>query len=171
MLNQNEYNGFAELKKELCKKTKKPLLHPAYYVYLIMGVLMFGGSGVWFELITFMNGEGLSEKSLKTALATYSLAIVGASGVQIALDDDFSKGFRGISLLAIMLLIIFSYAGYSIGGLGFLILVICVIFSIWVWWVANSSNASLLDRAPSNAATGGDPTKQLAGSIDNKIKI
>ena len=163
-------NGFALLWKEIRERTCTPMKHVTFWVYLLLGVVLCSGLGVWFEVIRYVYAANDAKPdSILVALLTFFPALVGSSSLQMV----FGSEMKGLRAFALLLAVIFAL-GASWLAFGrptdFYVAMDCAIgFSaaaVWIWWIANGADPSFRDNIPLNAPIGGDTSTPLSGSLD-----
>ena len=182
-------SDWAYLSRELRRRSTEPFKHVPFVFYLVVAVIVFGGLGIWVELVKLllasppaaqpsaMPGATLAPagpdiSSLITALVTYFPALIGSAALQFSLAlikrtdktlISFALFILVTSSAAAILLSIFS-AAHS-GGVLCLGVLLCI-GAVWVWVIANADDDTFR-RVPSkvDAASGGDPDRELPGSL------
>lgn len=163
-------NGFYLLWKDIWGRTCEPTKHVTFWVYLLLGVILCSGLGVWFEVIRYAYGTSDAKlDSILVALLTFFPALVGSSSLQMV----FASEAKGLRAFALLLVVVFALAALwlAFGRPADLseALIYAVLFSagaVWIWWIANGADPSFRDNIPANAPIGGDPTVPLPGSLD-----
>lgn len=179
-------NSFALLWRELRNRFGRHLLDATYWFYISLSVVVFGGVGVWVELIDLFSLHlGRSDSScgfvdtilsqprnLAIAMVGYFPAIAGASLChEIIGTEDKKKYYRSfalfilviIGILAIVssILIRHDYIGYSL-----VLSIFSILLAILMCWIAYSPLTSVSDDTNPDAAAGGDDSLALPGSTD-----
>lgn len=152
----NTDNGFKLLWEWFVITMKKPLKCVIFWVYFIVGVLLFGGAGIW--SLWFSS----SKPSLLMAVCSFYLAIAGASCMDFIFSEDERKYIRGFSifwamLLCVLTLFAFFKENYWIASLA-------TIISLVLWWLANAENPKLTDIARPLSPVGGDANGEVNGT-------
>jgi len=163
-------NGFALLGKDIWWRTCAPMKHVTFWVYLLVGVVLCSGLGVWFEVIRYAYGESNAKPdAILVALLTFFPALVGSSSLQMVFASE-AKGLRAFSmLLAVIFALAACWLAFGRPANFSTAMVWALIFSaaaIWIWWIANGADPSFRDNVPVNAPVGGDPSAPLSGSLD-----
>jgi hypothetical protein len=161
-------NSFLLLRQELRQRLARPIRQFSFWVYILIGVVLFGGIAVWVELAKLIPGIGATAhvESIRTAIDTYFPAIGCAAAVQLAFAAENKKYlvsfgylvtvFFAVSSVLLILLertpaTLFSWIGDLIG---------CFL-AILMWWIANG-----LDRTYRDIL---DPEAPLGGSLETPI--
>jgi len=131
-----------------------PFWSSTFYAHLIGGVILLGGSGVWFALIK-------SQRSIEettTALLGYFASLVGAALLEFSDDEQpFIRTFGIFSAIVLIYLALLLVA--LLGAVGQLVVAIFgSILGLAYWWVANGLNRRFTHDINPNSAIGGDPS-------------
>ena len=151
------WKGFFEIIKN---RMREPRQNPGYGLYFILIVVLVGGLGFWINVFSF------DLLMLKKSLATYFIAILATSAVDISLHDFekekyYKKAFQLSAYLVLTLGVIIVIFAESIW-----LLIIYTIISWSVWWFANADNSTILGPPPKlNKATG--ENQAIRGDLDN----
>jgi len=163
-------NSFLLLGGELRQRLARPVRQFSFWVYVLIGVVLFGGIAVWVELVKFIPGIGATPhvESIRTAIDTYFPAIGCAAAVQLAFAAENKKYlvsfgylltvvFAVSSVLLILLerrpATLFSWLG-DIGG---------CFAAIVMWWIANGLDRTYQDVVNPEAPLGGSLETPIAG--------
>lgn len=166
-MNSSSAGSWRLLVKELLDRFIDPWKHPSFLGYFLGGVVLFGALGVWFELSELFGPPDprSADSSLRIALLGTFPAILGPACMQILWSEaaKFLKTFSMVVLLATLVAAVYfarpvvtdaqavrAYGWLTAGAMLF-------------WWIANANNPELLDNI--DAPTGGDPNKDLSGSL------
>ncbi|MFD1703521.1 hypothetical protein ACFSCV_10950 [Methylopila henanensis] len=169
-LTSTSTNGFTLLGKDIWGRTCSPMRHVTFWVYLLLGVVLCSGLGVWFEVIRYAYGTNEAKPdAILVALLTFFPALVGSSSLQMVFGSE-AKGLRAFALL---LVVVFALAASWLAfgrPTDFSVAMRWALFfsvvAIWIWWIANGADPSFRDTVPVNAPIGGDPSVPLSGSLD-----
>jgi len=147
-----------------------PAAQVSFWVNLVIGVIAFGGIGVWFELLKHFTStlpEG-NFSNLTTALNTYFPASVWAASMQMVMAEEDKKYLRsfayGISSILLVLSIVLLFgedvitARWSL-GLGLMASIVAIV----MWWVANGREEMFHDVVEPDAPIGGSVSSLLKG--------
>lgn len=165
-------NSFKLLREELRYRIHLPVGQVSFWAYLVLGVVAFGGLGIWLEIYRLATGaSGASLDSLKTAAITYAPTLVGSSMMQLVLADGPVKYLRSfgwstglVSLAGSMLLIVHQDA---LNTKALFVLAAAVsAFAVGLWWVANGTEKVFQDTVSADDPVGGDLGTELPGSTD-----
>ncbi|WP_131618215.1 hypothetical protein [Roseivivax marinus] len=162
---------YKQFRSEVWRRTSKPLSDATFIFYVVFGILIFGGLGVWIEVMKIILSPGGSNwRGILTALAAFYPALIGAACLQLVLESVrkseklmavFSVGVLLLTIIAAVVFGVFEfnsvYTGVSFWGTIFL-----SITGIWVWCVANGDNPDLQTTDP-YAPSGGDTSRKLKG--------
>lgn len=134
-----------------------------------IGVLGAGGLGIWLEVWKLMiDSDVRNLDSLRTAIATFFPAVIGATSLQMAFEDEL-KSNRGVAFCAVfVLLIIFMMmADKRLPDIvAFPLGILASAASLWTWCATNG-NSPALQELPVNAPVGDLPLDaELSGSGD-----
>lgn len=135
-----------------------------------VGLVFAGGMGIWLEIYKLVFAPEVNGlDSLRTAISTFFPAVIGATSLQMAFEDQL-KSNRGVAVCAaFLLLIIFMMMAdkHLPDGVAFPLGILASLASLWTWCAANGNSTSF-QELPINAAIGGDLPLDaaLAGSDD-----
>lgn len=160
--------------KELKRRTRNPLSDATFIFYVVFGVLVFGGLGVWIEVVkVYLPGQSVDTQGIRTALAVFYPALIGAASLQLVLES-VRKSETLMSVFAISSLLIMIIAAILLGLIEFFQSSASLIFwmscalsvlGVWVWVVANADNPDLKTRSNPENASGGDVSRKLKGDV------
>lgn len=153
------------LGKDLWDRFFVPWKHPSFLWYFLGGVVLFGGLGVWFELIDLFGQHSPNpDAPLRTALLSTFPAILGPACMQIMWSDaaKYLKTFATAVLIGgIALAIVYARPivadATAVHAYSWL-----TAASMLVWWLANAYQKEFHDI---DAPTGGNPDRQLPGDL------
>lgn len=159
------------LGRELKKRTWEPLGSVAFVVYFFLSTILFGCLGISIEVVKLMQSPCPAELAgVITAVIAYFPTLVGPTALQLmfASHKRNETTFVAVSVLilcvsgvAAIVLATFSPihpVAVLVIGIG------CSLVAIWMWWIANGGDPTF-KSAPPDAATGGDPTRGLGGTL------
>lgn len=165
-------NSFIPLFRELQSRVATPAGQVSYWVYMLLGIVGFGGVAIWVELVRFGLASPCTRHvdSIATAINTYFPAVGCAAAVQLAYaaENAKKKYLFSFSLLVgflfavfALLVLVFQQAAISVwsvlvGSLG------CLLAFVMAW-IANSEEAIYHDEINLDATLGGSPEKPLSG--------
>ena len=163
-------NSFALLGHELWKRLTLPLGQFTYWTYVITGVVIFGGLGIWMEWVKwyFFNPDGkVTTEGIRLAITTYFPAVGCAAGYQMMLSERqrsylFSFGFMATVLFIVCCIFTFLF-GLRSPGFGLDLGIGCSVLAILLFWIANAHDKTLQD-ADFEAPVGGSTAVPLAGT-------
>ena len=167
----NEGGQWRRLFEELGRRTREPARQPPFVGFVLTGVVLFGGLGIWVELLklSFATGE-VTYDGLETSIITFYPALIGSSAIQLVLacwNKDKSLMSVGITTLC------FSFVAAILLALSehnhpYLVLTAgsaLSCFAIWLWWITNGDDPTFKAATPIDAATGGEVDRQLPGTL------
>lgn len=156
--------------REIKRRTLQPLSRFPFIIYVIVAIIGLGCLGIWVELIKLaLQTPTASQNAVLTALCTFFPALIGSTAFQLILGSTgrSDKIFVSIGYFVLIL------------GLGGVILITlfsaqfpdrtywaAVLFSggaVWLWWITNGDDPTY-KSTPVDAASGGDPGRDLKGN-------
>ena len=162
-------NGLMETVKLVWGRTKAPIGHFVFWVYLIIGVIFFGGLGIWLEFYLFLYNPTATSTALRSALLTYFPALIGSISLQMIFEQPQNRRLMGFAVI---------YAFIFLGLAFFLILkpqlseyvtfpvsIFCCLAAVWIWWIANALNPAFRDNINIEAPLGGPPSASTKGDL------
>ncbi|AXS40168.1 hypothetical protein [Breoghania sp. L-A4] len=170
----SEYNR--EFLKELRRRTKTPLSDLTFIFYLVFGVVLFSGFGVFVEIVKYwFSGSPLDVQGLqgvRAALAVFYPALIGAASLQLTLEAvKNSKTLMAVFAISSLLIMLIAAAVLGIQEFRqegpkhiFSLSFILSLFGLWIWTVANADNPDLKTKPKPEDAVGGSVTRKLPGS-------
>lgn len=174
MAEDNDISSYAKLRKELWRRTIDPFSQPPFVFYVVTGVVLFGGLGVWVELVKLclsdMRGDS---EALVTAVITFFSTLAGAATIQLNYSS-YEKSDKDLGSFALLLMCLFACAGVLLAFFGhaypasvLFFGVICSLAATWVWWITNGDEPTFrATKKDVDAAVGGDPERDLPGNLD-----
>lgn len=159
--------GLVYLRAELKRRALEPITHVTFWVYFVIGVLAFGGFGVWFEVFRLSQSQG-SLESVHTALFTFFTALAGSSALQLI----FSKVEKPLIAFAALYFLCFIGLAFwqsflkpvdplqAFGG----VLVGCVL-AIAMWWLTSGQDDAYKDDVNFASAVGGRTDVRPQGDL------
>ena len=104
---------------ELKRRTKSPLTDLTFIFYVFFGVLVFGGLGVWIEVVKiYIPGQSGDMQGIRTALSVFYPALIGAASLQLVLES-VRKSETLMSVFAVSALLIMIIAAILLGLIEF----------------------------------------------------
>lgn len=166
-------SSWVTLFRELRKRTVEPVFHASFVMYFCVAVVLVGGSGVWFEMHSYLLHVPTSEhplpstSALRIAVITFFPALAGSSCMQLIWAEDHHKSLRAFAITALAALTgtVFAIAPSAVSNSAALWTgVVASVIALWTWWIANAKQRDLLDidAATGKRDTGGD----LPGNLD-----
>lgn len=173
-INHEEEGDFAYLRRELRRRTSEFPKSFTFFAYVVAGVIMLGGLGVWTELLKLTyaapNPDGLD--GVFTAVATYYPAVAGTASFQLLLIasgkvDRVLTGF-GILVIAVSITAAMSLTFLRAAFPTFCLVaaVVLAIFSIWIWIVTNADDP-IYKSVPVDAPSGGPTSRDPKGDLSD----
>lgn len=168
---QSLYDGNQRLRAEVVRRWTAPRRDPTYLLFFITSLVFFAGAGFWLELLKLTFGIGETDQSisaLRTAIATYFPAVLGAAAMQLAISETL-RSLRALGqLLAwvfVCLALVLVFAVNLADAWALFIGLLCSACALAVWWIVNADDKALRDdQPPPEAATGGvDAAAPLLG--------
>ncbi len=163
---------YALLGRELWRRTREPLGHPSFVLYVFVAIVIFGACGVWIELYSYFAATGSrTGDGVRTAILTFFPSLAAAAGSQLVWNERLKRmralAFAMLTVLIVAALLLFQdpfkNVPAAIGG------TICSILATWMWWVANADERSYLDEPTDPAASvgGSNPAVALSGNLND----
>ena len=162
-------NGFVHLGLELRRRTMAPIRHATFWFYIALGVVLFGGAGIWLEIIKYIYGSsGSNSASILTALVTFFPALIGSSSLQLVFQDT-TKPLKAASMTWIIffsILAIWLTLDHDIlKSVAFPCAIIAFFSALWTWWLANADDTTFRDLLDPDGPVGGRTDQTLAGDL------
>lgn len=165
------YNGLKAAGQEIIRRLSKPISQITFWIYLALAVVGLGGLAIWVELWRYFHPMATGANphspldSLKLALATVFPAIVGASALELVLNDDKMARNLGLVFLSICALLAIYLLGFGnpSDGLAIFLGALGCVGAVFVWWIASGLDDIFQDRSKPDDAVGGDPRRDLPG--------
>jgi chromate transport protein ChrA len=145
---------------ELKRRFKAPYQSVTFYAHLFVGVIIFGGLGVY---IAIWRSHWILEE-ISAALLGYFPALVGAALLEFDSEEQpylRSFGFCALGFFSVLA----ALTVFNKCVLQLIFALLGTILGILFWWVANGNNPRFRDVKPNNAI-GGDASGNLARSAD-----
>ncbi len=144
-------NYFPPLVSELKGRVTTPIGHPSFLVFFFGGIIFFGGSGVWYEMLgteTFASVGGNSGR-IVSSVVTYFPAVAGVTVLQGILGEreSYMRGF--FTFMALILLTPSAYLLFSTPVLTnwvIFLVIACTVITLLLAWILHANQASLFDR-------------------------
>lgn len=155
--------------RELHKRARSGFRHAPFKMAFWVGLVFAGGMGIWLEVYKLIFDPEITKlDSLRTAISTFFPAVIGATSLQMAFEDEL-KANRGVAVCAaFVLLIVFMMMAdrHLPDGLAFPLGILASLASLWTWCAANGNSRSF-QEIPNTAAIGDLPLDApLAGGQD-----
>jgi hypothetical protein len=159
------------LGNQIRQRTLQPATSFPFLVYLLIGVVLFGGLGIWAEILRLVIAKPPVELAgLIVAVLTFFPTLIGSTTLQLILASSSNSDKVMISF-ALLVLFIFLAAAVLLPFFSvshprtvLALAVVCSLAAIWVWWITNGLEPTFHSRQPDDA-TGGDPQRPMAGSF------
>lgn len=167
-----------EMFGELHRSAREGFKHAPFKMAFWIGVVVFGGLGIWFEVYNLAKEVALSGKPLpadylrplRIAVAVFFPAIAGATSLQMVFEENpkAHRGFAVCAALLFLLCLIPTTDRELPDGFGLAIGAALSGISLWIWCAANGRSATYhsspdapLGEKPLDEAMSGDA--DLAG--------
>ncbi|MBR1285361.1 hypothetical protein JQ597_25250 [Bradyrhizobium sp. AUGA SZCCT0177] len=181
--------GYTKLRRELRRRTVEPFFQPPFVFYVLTGVVLFGGLGIWVELAKLLLANGTAPvgvgtesvlpvhsklEPLVTAVITFFSTLAGASTIQLNYSS-YEGTNKAIGSFALLLMCCFAALALLLALLGssqprivLLLGAICSLAAVWVWWITNGDEPTFREITPKDAeaAVGGNPERELPGTLE-----
>ena|SRR5947209_2660727 len=162
---------------ELCHRAKAPAKHFTFVAYVVIGIVICGGTSVWVELVKYLGGLGATAnlESIRTAINTYFPAIGCAAAIQLVLAAETRKYLSAFGLMAACFFSVSSallllLQRSPVTRISWILPTVGCFFAIAMWWISNATERVFLDTAPpSDAALGGPLNTDLSGDTANFV--
>ncbi|GLS00441.1 hypothetical protein GCM10007859_04470 [Brevundimonas denitrificans] len=169
--------------EQLGKRTVGPIKSFPFVVYVLIGIVLFGGLGIWAELLRLtvaqtppaVTGAIPVPPALTgviTAILTFFPTLIGSTSLQLILSSANTSD-KVMIAFAIMILFLFLTAAillpFFAGSYPLEVLAAGIASSlaaIWVWWITNGSD-SIFQTHHVAAPSGGDLNQALKGGFDD----
>jgi hypothetical protein len=166
---QPQESDWAYLKRLLRTRTVDPVHELPFVIYVFLGIILFGGLGIWTELLKYFLSDKPDLSGLITAIMTFFPTLVGATSIQLILAASEDKVMVSFALLILCcfltaaILLPFFSSSYPCA-------VLCVaallsLGAVWVWWFTNSEDPTYRKKPRTDAATGGSVNKPVSGDL------
>jgi hypothetical protein len=159
-------NSFVLLGRELRQRIKRPVGHFSFWVFILLGVILFGGIAIWVELVKLIPGIGGTPRieSLRTAIDTYFPAIGCAAAVQLAFAGESKKylvsfGYMVTVLFAVFAVLMILLERTPATVLSWFFSIVCCLLAIFMWWIANGLDRTFQDIVVNMEAPVGGPVE------------
>jgi len=165
------HNGFIWMGRELRRRLVEPARHFSFWGFLVFGIIIFGGSGFWFECAKHYFSAHDNSDAIRTALVTFAPAVAGFASLQIIADKNAKQQWRLSGGLCIAILALtagwLTFDHSMRAWLGFIYAGLFAAFAIVIWWVGNADELFLQDETDPAAPVGGDTDAPPVGDVSN----
>lgn len=140
-----------------------------FWAYFITGIVIFGGIGVWIEVVDLVieklksPAKTLDFSKLNGALLFYITTLLGGISSQVFLDDDIPKNIKSGSWILIILVYFFTagiaYTQSKFPDKSYDYFIVCLfltIISLSIAWLINAFNKTLDEPKINTAPLGGE---------------
>lgn len=160
---------------ELHRSAREGFNHAPFQMAFWIGVVVFGGLGVWFEVYNLIKELAFGStvlppeylRPLRIAVAVFFPAIAGATSLQMVFEEN-PKAHRGFAVCAALLFILCLIPTTDRqlpDGFGLGIGIILSGISLWIWCAANGRSSTY--QSSPDAPLGEKPLDEaLAGGGD-----
>ncbi len=162
-------NSFALLVRDLWERLCAPVGQFSYWTYVFLGIVVFGGLGIWWELgkFIFFDVDGnAGTDGVRLAIITYFPAVGCSAAYQLQLGEKHRSYLRSFGTLASVFFMLCCVLAFLVGlkspSKSLTMAVVCSVLAVVMFWVANAHDKSLQDADP-EAAVGGSTSTKLAG--------
>ena len=157
--------------RQLRERTRDPAKNVPFVFYVFLGPFLFGGLGVWVEIVKLTISTTPAEySSLITAISTFYPALGCSTALQLVLASA-SKNDRVLISFALMMLfavlapaILLQFFSTLHPKIVLELSLLCSICAVWLWWMTNGGDPTYMMPAP-DAATGGQVDRKLPGDL------
>lgn len=161
--------GVAYLKRELGHRFFSPMGHFTFWVYLLVGVIFFGGFGFWYEALPLMlERPGSTSAGVFTAMLTFFPALAGSSALQLLFADG-EKPLKAFSVfysfVLIALAVWLGFARPTTEWLSFTVASIGSVLAIVMWWLTSGVDPAFDDAIDDRKTLGPDPSVEPQGDL------
>lgn len=168
----NQGNSFVLLGSELKSRLLAPVGQVSFWVFLLLGVVLFSACGVWVELGKYGLSETRNLDGVRTAVLTFFPALACTATMQIIFSENEKKYLRSVGYAVGLLLILcaiglLAFDKHFSSNVSLLIGGIASLISIVTWWVANGYEGMFYDNLTGDEPTGGDPAGRLNGDVSS----
>lgn len=174
-MNVDKSKPVIEVFRDLNASAREGFRHAPFQMAFWVGVVVFGGLGVWFEFYSLVKEIIFSAKPLppdalrplRIAVAVFFPAIAGATSLQIVFEENTKahKGFAVCAGLLFILCLIPTTDRDLPDGCGLILGFFLSIVSLWIWCAANGR--SLTYHSSPDAPVGEKPfDEKMSGDGD-----
>ncbi|PBB14194.1 hypothetical protein CK231_10780 [Mesorhizobium loti] len=163
-------NDWAYLWDQIKRRTFEPVKAVPFVIYILLGIVLFGGLGIWTEALKVIISDRPPELAgLLTAVMTFFPTLIGSTAIQLVLASSQNKILMSFALfilfvfLAVAILLPFFSASHPWTVLT--IASIASVCAIWTWWFTNSTDPIYRHRVPIDAPSGGPTNNPLKGNL------
>ncbi|MBX8548830.1 MULTISPECIES: hypothetical protein [Pseudomonas syringae group] len=163
-----------QFRASLLSRTVKPAKHPTFVMFFALGIVVFGGIGIWVEILrlnVFLSKEA-TFTSVCFAINVFYPSLGCASMLQFIVGN-YPKALKAFGCL---LCFIFIGACLLIGlrqlytPIGLCVEIALSALALWAWWIANAENPDYLDADDATAYGPVDTNTPLPGDL-NGFKV
>ena len=163
-------NDWAYLWDEIRRRTREPVRAVPFVIYVILGIVLFGGLGIWTEILKIIISDKPVEiAGLLTAVMTFFPTLIGSSCIQLVLASSRNKIMMSFALLilfvflAVAILLPFFSTTHPCAVLA--VALFSSLCGIWTWWFTNSADPTFRHKVPIDAPSGGPTGNPLKGNL------
>lgn len=175
MNNKDQRSSLCLMREFICTQTIKPLSHITFWMYMIIGIIVLGGLGFWFEFFKYLKNKDTTD-AIKTALIMFAPPLLNTSAIQMCLSKKKVELHTKSAVffiaffvnLACFFLLFFDplFDSWSF----ILTMVFILVVTIWIALLQSSLNEDLYDF--SIEPLGPDPNEtQLPESKKRKVQM
>lgn len=162
-----------QLGQFLKSRTVEPLGDPGFIGFFLVSILIFGGLGIWVEIIRAILRPVFDPEGILLAINVFYPSVGFAAAAQLHMNKKLPKYLTGLALLmqvvfvgsCIILQLAWNYPVFSL-----IAETLISIGALWAWWIVNATNQELREDEPDvpSAAGPADPTgSTLSGTLEN----
>ncbi|ANG98809.1 hypothetical protein A8A54_19635 [Brucella pseudogrignonensis] len=172
MVVEKQYDGYDRLFGEVKRRWREPSGHPTFGLFFFGSFMLFAAIGVWLEFFRFLFSIGtqdISSTALRTAIATYFPAILGAAVLQLLISETL----RSLRALGFIIGVLFSALAFVLifaeplpNWIAIILGLFASVGALACWRIVYADDQSLRDDPESDpeVATGNiDPVAPLLG--------
>ena len=163
-------NDWAYLWDQIKKRTLEPVKAVPFVIYIFLGIVLFGGLGIWTEILKIIISDKPTEiAGLLTAVMTFFPTLIGSTAIQLVLASSQNKILLSFALfilfvfLALAILLPFFSSAHP--GAVLTVASIASLCGIWTWWFTNSTDPTFRHQVPIDAPSGGPTDNPLKGNL------
>ncbi|MFT8523330.1 hypothetical protein [Gluconobacter oxydans] len=161
-------NGFQLTKQEIFSRFTNPVGQVTFWAFFLVGVIGFGGWGVWYEVFDYLTASEDKINDLIISFITFFPATSGAAFVQMYLAADEKYWKSSVMLLGVPFFImtcLLTYLRINYHLLSLVLAILTSVLALALWWIANGSDPAFSDGIRQDASVGGNINTPLQGNL------